>query len=373
MKYSEVCVYNTISYDDFVFLKNYFVCVCVKGVCLKYVHTSSKTSINKYHNHQFLTLLELAKRKKVCNLANGMALSAEVLITVAAILIAAAFFLFRGKAEGEDKSVGLSSEESSTLKNVTLDSRVLNPAVFKQFRLIKSTKTSYNTKLLRFEVPENKSLGLPIGRHISLMIHMDGNKVIRPYTPVSRPEETGYFEILIKSYALGKMSPHLFNMKEGESIDARGPVGRFKYSPNMYKHIGFICAGTGLTPCLQVIRCILEGKDASVETTKLTLIYQNRKREDILLQSTLTELEQEHPDRLQVFYFLSNASEEWGGGVDAMVKEQRGYVGQAFLASAVPRTECDLIGICGPSGFNDQMVTHLECIGHDKNSSIYVW
>jgi cytochrome-b5 reductase len=310
-----------------------------------------------------------------------MTLPIEVLIAIAAVIVAVVFLLSQRTNEGEDKSVGLSTEElsSQNIANVS-DPRAINPAVFKKFKLIKSTRTSYNTKLLRFEVPENKPLGLPIGRHISLMIHLDGNKVMRPYTPVSRPDEIGHFEILIKSYALGKMSPHLFNMKEGDSIDIRGPVGRFKYSPNMYKHIGLICAGTGLTPCLQVVRCILEGADASNETTKITLVYQNRKAEDILLRSTLVELEQAHPDRLQVFYFLSNAGEDWGsfpreGGGECVgvAKEQRGYVDQRFLRAVAPRSECDMVGICGPSGFNDQIVAHLECIGYEKGDSIYVW
>ena len=44
------------------------------------------------------------------------------------------------------------------------------------------------------------------------------------------------------------MSGPLFDLRAGVSLHVRGPVGRFKYSPNMYGTIGLICGNTGLTP-----------------------------------------------------------------------------------------------------------------------------
>lgn len=52
--------------------------------------------------------------------------------------------------------------------------------------------------------------------------------------------------------------------KVGQSLDVRGPVGRFKYAKNAYRHIGLVAGGTGITPCLQLVRCVLEGPDVSV-------------------------------------------------------------------------------------------------------------
>ena len=298
-----------------------------------------------------------------------------IVIALISIGVSILLFIVKANREGVDKSRGLASEEQEKVPEGSLlskDERVLHPALFKKFKLVKSVKASHNTKLLTFEIPDNKCLGLPIGRHISLMVHLDGNKVIRPYTPVSRPDQKGHFEILIKTYNLGKMSPFLFSMPVGDSIDVRGPVGRFKYAPNMYKHIGLVCAGTGLTPPLQVIRCILEGEQAASDQTRMTLIYQNRMPQDVLMRDTLTQLEETHPDRLRVFYCLSNPSDEWGVGGRAG-KEIRGYVTTQLLRDKMPLSDCDLVGLCGPSGFNDQMLNHLESIGFEKNKNIYVW
>ena len=193
--------------------------------------------------------------------------------------------------------------------------------------------------------------------------------VIRSYTPVSKPDEKGYFELLMKRYTYGKMSSHLFNMTVGDTLNVRGPVGRFKYSTNMYSTIGFVCGGTGLTPCLQVIREILEGSNAHKEETRLVLLYQNRTEEDILIKDHLTSLEDEYGHRLQVFFYLSSPSDSWGQGE----RERRGYISEECMHSLLPVGETDMVGLCGPSGFNEAMVKKLESVGFDKEKELYVW
>lgn len=174
------------------------------------------------------------------------------------------------------------------------------------------------------------------------------------------------------------MSSYVHTLKVGASVEVRGPVGRFKYEKNAYKRIGLVAGGTGiyphhpkllnvqfifclcgygnirnfhfccfydfmyyfksyaldttafnyttmlnsifytitlgLTPCLQVIRCILESPEYCVgEKTCFSLLFQNRSEEDILLRDELDGLQKNFPDRLQIFYYLSNPkSSEFG-------------------------------------------------------------
>jgi hypothetical protein len=79
-----------------------------------------------------------------------------------------------------DVSVALQQEEAATPSlthsHTSSDTRVLHPVTFKPFLLTAVTQTSHNTKLLRFEIPEGRSIGLPIGKHISVMVMIDGNK-----------------------------------------------------------------------------------------------------------------------------------------------------------------------------------------------------
>ena len=81
------------------------------------------------------------------------------------------------------------SSEDPTKTNET--DKVLNPAAFRKFELLQVTKISHNTKLLRFEIPGGRSLGLTIGRHVSVRADVRGKPVMRAYTPTSRPDVTG--------------------------------------------------------------------------------------------------------------------------------------------------------------------------------------
>lgn len=280
-----------------------------------------------------------------------------------------------------DISVGLKEEENiSKNENATnsLDNnKVLSASEFKEFKVLQVTKISYNTKLIRFEIPHSKTLGLPIGRHISLKATIDGNKVVRAYTPTSRPDQKGYFELLIKKYEFGKLTPYLHNLKPGSSVEVRGPVGRFKYEENQYSCIGLIAGGTGITPCLQVIRCILQQPERKNDKTKFVLLYQNRTEEDILLKDELDSLAKQYPNRLQIFYFLSNCKHASFGITGNSVNEIRGYITEIKVNELLCPELCPYVCICGPSGFNDSMKQILLATGHSidegTNMSIYIW
>ncbi|KAJ2772493.1 NADH-cytochrome b5 reductase, partial [Coemansia nantahalensis] len=63
---------------------------------------------------------------------------------------------------------------------------VLHPTEYRRFRLIEKEQVSGNTARYRFGLPSASAvLGLPIGRHIQLMVEVDGKQVARSYTPTS--------------------------------------------------------------------------------------------------------------------------------------------------------------------------------------------
>jgi hypothetical protein len=119
------------------------------------------------------------------------------------------------ESSNADVSRGLKKEEAanSIKTSSSSDDKVLSPSVFRQFRVLKILKISHNTKLIRFEISPDKTLGLTIGRHISVRADVDGNKVIRAYTPISKIDQKGYFDLLVKVYEFGKMSSFLHSLK----------------------------------------------------------------------------------------------------------------------------------------------------------------
>lgn len=251
-----------------------------------------------------------------------------------------------------DKSVGLKKEERVTKSVSASDDKILSAAVFRKFTVLKVIKTSHNTKMIRFEIPYSRDLGLPIGRHISVRAEVDGMPVMRAYTPTSRNDQKGYFDLLVKTYEYGKMSPHLHSLVAGNSLEVRGPVGRFKYIKNSHKHMGLIAGGTGLTPCLQVIRCILEGPEGEGDDTRFTLLFQNRTYDDILLKEELDSLATKYSTRFSVNYFLSNSSDtNWGNGSNKT--EHKGYINHDTMKELIGSELCQFVGVCGPGGFTE--------------------
>ena len=296
-----------------------------------------------------------------------------IISTVVFIIIPFIIFYSKAPVPPPDVSKGLKQEEknSSTVSSAESSEKVLNPSTFRKFKLLNVTTVNHNTKILRFEIPNEKSIELPIGRHISVRADIDGMKVMRAYTPTSRPDKKGFFDLLVKSYEFGKMSTYLHGLKIGDELEVRGPIGRFQYHPNKYSRIGLLAGGTGITPCLQLIRCVLESPMNSNDTTCFTLFFQNRTMADILLRRELDELQTTYPKRLHILYFLSNSAgnKEWG----LQENEKRGYINSEYIYTYMKPTNCEFIGICGPSSFNDAMKNLAVEAGHSTSSSIYVW
>jgi len=171
----------------------------------------------------------------------------------------------------------------------------------------------------RFALPRaNDILGLPIGQHVSIAANIDGKEVVRSYTPVSSDLNTGFFDLLIKSYPTGNISRYIAELKIGQSIRAKGPKGQMTYAPNMVRKLGMIAGGTGITPMLQITKAIMRNPD---DKTTVDLIFANVTAEDILLREDLDELAAQHPDKFKVQYVLNTPPEGWKGGVGFVTPE----------------------------------------------------
>lgn len=228
--------------------------------------------------------------------------------------------------------------------------------------LTEKTIVSHNTRLFRFALPtEATRLGLPLGRHMFLRAVIDGNEMRRPYTPTSSDNDLGYFDLLVKVYPApgGKMSRHLDSLAVGDTIDVKGPLGKFSYAQNSFRKIGMIAGGTGITPCWQVFRELLADPE---DKTEISLIFANVKVDDILLHKELNAMAVEH-DRFKVYFVLNEAPEGWTGGV--------GYVTADMIASQIGEPADDtMICHCGPLPMNKAVKTHLIGMGF-KDSQIF--
>lgn len=235
---------------------------------------------------------------------------------------------------------------------------VISTDEYTAFPLTHKTETSHNTRLFRFGLPTpDATLGLPLGRHISVRARVDGKEVKRPYTPTSGLSTTGHFELLIKVYPEphGTMSRHLDSLQIGDTIDVRGPLGKFAYTRGMAGHICMIAGGTGITPMWQVLTALIADP---ADTTRLSLILANVTPDDILLKEQLDALAAaKGKNAFSVYYVLNQPAEGWTGGVGFVTADHiRAHFG--------PVTDDALVLLCGPPPMNKAMLANLDSLGY---------
>lgn len=122
-----------------------------------------------------------------------------------------------------------------------------------------------------------------------------------------------------------------------------------------------IAGGTGITPILQVIKAVLRNPE---DETKLSLIFGNLSKEDILLYQELKELAQKHSSQFKVHFVINNppSGEDWDGSV--------GYITGDVIKAHCPGVGDDTkILMCGPPSMMTAMTKILvEEVGFKAQS-----
>ncbi|RLV96495.1 NADH-cytochrome b5 reductase 2 [Spathaspora sp. JA1] len=211
-------------------------------------------------------------------------------------------------------------------------------------KLLKVEDLTHNTKHLTFKLNSADEVSglVTASCLLTKFVTAKGNNVIRPYTPVSDTEQKGTIEFVIKKYETGKMSNHIFNLKENETLSFKGPIVKWKWEPNQFKSIALIGGGTGITPLYQLLHEITKNP---ADKTKVNLIFGNVSTDDILIKKEIDAIAKAHKDQVKVTYFVDKTKdgEAWEGKV--------GYVTKDFLASELDKPSADTkIFVCGPPG-----------------------
>ncbi|XP_075731005.1 NADH-cytochrome b5 reductase-like isoform X2 [Rhipicephalus microplus] len=190
-------------------------------------------------------------------------------------------------------------------------------------------------------------------RHANRIASVDGEIVTRQYTPVSLASALGFFEVIIKVYPTGKMSKYIRTLKEGCSVEWRGPLGRLDYKPNMHKHMLMLAAGTGIAPMVQVLRHITSMDD---DYTMVHLLFGMAKYRDIYLKDELDELKRFW--NVSILYCLSDEAKvqdiKYGDEVHC------GEIDEELLEAELTKRSIPHVLLCGPSAFNNRFVKYLK-------------
>ncbi|ORX45271.1 molybdopterin binding oxidoreductase [Hesseltinella vesiculosa] len=200
---------------------------------------------------------------------------------------------------------GFSSSLSlaTALSSADDDTVFLQPRQWLDLTLAKKTRLSPTTHVYRFNYPGRAAFGLPTGQHVYLKLYDEAKKmVMRAYTPSA--SGLGWVEFVIKIYYPfndqpgGQFTTLLDQVRLGESVPAKGPLGEYEYLGNgdycilkqpqpRAQHIAMIAGGTGITPMWQVL---MEMVTNDLHPPLVSLIFCARFKDDLIYLDALEKM-----------------------------------------------------------------------------------
>ena len=141
------------------------------------------------------------------------------------------------------------------------------------------------------------------GQHVALRLTLDGQELRRSYS-LCRPPARGTISVGIKRDIGGRFSTWAqTQLHPGDTLDVMSPQGTFttRLDDLDGRHIVGIAAGSGITPLMALATAVLRRS----ATSRVTLVYTNRSRSDVMFLDDLADLKDRYPARLALHHVLT--------------------------------------------------------------------
>ena len=194
-----------------------------------------------------------------------------------------------------------------------------------------------------FDVPGDlvEEFAFRPGQTLTLRRVVDGVDERRSYS-ICAPAG-GPLRIAVREVPGGLFSRWLVrDAKPGEEVEVLPPTGSFSPETGIPGEHVLLAAGSGITPMLSIAGSVL----AADRTSRVTLLYGNRRSDTVMFADELADLKDRHLGRFQLLHVLSRETR------DAELLTGRldpGRVG-ALLGALVDVPEVDHWWLCGPYG-----------------------
>jgi len=196
------------------------------------------------------------------------------------------------------------------------------------------------------------------GQYINLIKTLDGQELHRSYSLCSSPYESEW-RVAIKLLKGGIFSTWANKvLKSGELLDLMPPNGKFTTDISSKKSYLFISVGSGITPCISLIKSILRSSESQI-----ILIYGSKSIDKIIFLEELLGLKNKYMDRLALYFVLSQESMEeelFHGRISA--EKITAFNGKIFDPKML-----DEVFICGPEEMIFQTKDALVSIDVPEN------
>lgn len=163
----------------------------------------------------------------------------------------------------------------------------------------------------------------------------------------------------VREVAGGVVSRWLVHtVKAGDAIEVQAPSGSFTPDLATPGHHVLIAAGSGITPMLSIAASVL----AASESSRVTLLYGNRRSDSVMFADEVADLKDAYPARMHITHVLSREPQEvelFSGRLDAAKLRE-------LLPATLDPAGVDHWWLCGPYGLVTEAITVLHELGVER-------
>lgn len=172
---------------------------------------------------------------------------------------------------------------------------------FHSLKVIDIKSLTVDSVQIVFDNSNPEFLSFKAGQYITIRKDINGLDIRRSYSLSSAPGEG--VEIGVKRVNKGLMSTFLTrDLKVGDVIDVMLPQGSFLLEiQSKPSHYVAICAGSGITPILSMIKQVVREDTDSF----FTIIYGNRSPNSMMFSEDLLALEKDFQSQVFIHYIFS--------------------------------------------------------------------
>ena len=197
------------------------------------------------------------------------------------------------------------------------------------------------------------------GQYLTLRAEVNGEDIRRSYSICSE-HNSDTIEVGIKRVEEGRFSNYANTLKVGDQCQVMTPQGRFTAEIGGRNNYLLIAAGSGITPCLSIIKSVLTDEPES----HIALVYGNRNTQSIMFRDDLDNLKNQFNDRFMLAHVLTGEKQDaeiLNGRIDAEKLDK-------LHASGLIKPEaCNAIYLCGPKAMIDNCSEGLIASGVAKD------
>lgn len=210
--------------------------------------------------------------------------------------------------------------------------------------------------MVEFDVPSElaDTFAFTQGQYLTLNQQIDGEEVRRSYSICAGLDE-GQLRVAIKHVEGGVFSTWANEqLKTGDTLEVMPARGDFFTSidPGQSKNYLCICAGSGITPVLSIIKTVLAREPEST----VTLLYGNQRTATMMFRHELAFLKNAHLERFHWVNIFSREQQE----VDLLSGHLDNRKGGALNQRLINISGFDEFFLCGPEAMISEVSRGLR-------------